>query len=622
MNVGPLSMHKWEEGDNEAPAWPKSLSLVSQSEPGQEKMTKAKESIDIEIRKGSLVENGDDGPKEEVEAWGNKTQFILACIGLAVGLGNVWRFPYLLHKNGGGAFLIPYFIMLLVEGLPMMYVEMAIGQYFRGGSVVSWEKIHPSLKRWPIEKYPISTLSMLTTPPYAGCDYTDDVCCTYDKTLYYWYAVVLKATPSIDDTGNGPAWHLVIFLILAWIVTYLCVFQGVKSTGKAAYFAATFPYACLIILLIRGVTLEGAEIGLKALFTPQWERLADPNVWISAATQTFFSLSLGFGALVAFASFMPYKNNITHDAILVATVNSFTSVLAGLCIYSILGFRSFKTGVSIDDVSAGSGLTFVAITEAVTQMNGTPFFAFVFFFMLFNLGISSQFGTLAGLVTPLYNDLKLFGKARKELCVAILAIFFCLIGLLFTPGNGEYMLQLFNNFPVTMPLLVVGITEIVATGWIFGIDNFDKAIIDMTGAPCPLYFKICIKYVSPAIMVVLLVWLMVSSIISVDTYQAFVNCNPDDAALNINKTMTFTVDKPLPGWARAVGGLMIVACVLPIAVYGVWKHMTWEEIKQAISGRRVYVIGEASKSSVTVSPADVKVNYAAHDDGNEYNNPI
>lgn len=601
------------------------------------KNAKEKEAIDIEIRKGSLVENGDDEPKEEVEAWGNKTQFILACIGLAVGLGNVWRFPYLLHKNGGGAFLIPYFIMLLVEGLPMMYVEMAIGQYFRGGSVVSWEKIHPSLKGVGLCCVVISSflciyyvmviawiinylwVSLRPTPPYAGCDYTDDVCCTYDKTLYYWYAVVLKATPSIDDPGNGPAWHLVIFLILAWIVTYLCVFQGVKSTGKAAYFAATFPYACLIILLIRGVTLEGADIGLKALFKPQWERLLDPNVWISAATQTFFSLSLGFGALVAFASFMPYKNNITHDAILVAVVNSFTSVLAGLCIYSILGFRSKMTGVDINDVSAGSGLTFVAITEAVTQMSGTPFFAFVFFFMLFNLGISSQFGTLAGLVTPLYNDLKLFGKARKELCVAILAIFFCLIGLLFTPGNGEYMLQLFNNFPVTMPLLVVGITEIIATGWIFGIDNFDKAIMDMTGAPCPLYFKICIKYVSPAIMMVLLVWLLVYSIISVDTYQAFVNCNPDDAFVN-NGTMTFTVDKPLPGWARAVGGLMIVACVLPIAVYGVWKHMTWEEIQQAIYGRRKYVIGEASKSSV--SPADVKVNYAAHDDRNVYDNPI
>jgi len=517
-------------------------------------------------------------------------------------------------------------------------VEMAIGQYFRGGSVVSWEKIHPSLKGVGLCCVVISSflciyyvmviawvlyylwVSLRNNPAYAGCDYTDDVCCTYDKTLYYWYAVVLKATPSIDDTGDGPSWELVVFLMVAWIVTYLCVFQGVKSTGKAAYFAATFPYVCLTILLVRGLTLPGADIGLKALFTPKFEKLLEPRVWIDAATQIFFSLSLGFGALVAFASFMPYKNNITRDSIMVACINCGTSILAGVCVYSILGYRSYVTEVPIGDASYGTGLTFVAITEAVSRMAGAPFFAFVFFFMLFNLGVSSQFGTLAGLVTPLYNDLKVFGQARKEICVAVLALFFMLLGLLFTPGNGEYMLQLFNNYPVTMPLLVVSIVEAIGCGWIFGIENFDLAIRDMTGAPCPLYFKICIKYLSPALMVFLLCWLLVDSIMNVETYDAFVNCNPDDAFRNV--TMKFTAQKELPVWARAMGGLMVTACVTPVVVYGVWKHMSLEEIKQCIAGKRVYTIGESPKNAPTseISPEDIKVNYVAQKDDLQYQN--
>eukprot|EP00116_Pleurobrachia_bachei_P004129 sb/3464391/ len=223
--------------------------------------------------------------------------------------------------------------------------------------------------------------------------------------------VILRfLSPSISDFGAGPSWELIVFLILAWVVTYLCVFQGVKSTGKAAYFAATFPYICLFILLIKGLTLPGADQGLKKLFTPDFGALLKPTVWIKAATQIFFSLSLGFGALVAFASFMPYKNNITRDTLIVAVINSFTS--------------------------------------------------------------------------------------------------------------------LFNNYPVTMPLLVVSITEAIAIGWIFGIENFDAAIRDMTGAPCPTYFKICIKYVSPVLMIFLLIWTLVDAIMHPQTYDVFVNCNP------------------------------------------------------------------------------------------------
>lgn len=198
--------------------------------------------------------------------------------------------------------------------------------------------------------------------------------------------------------------------------------------------------------------------------------------------------------------------------------------------------------------------------------------------------------------------------------MAILSLFFLIIGLIFTPGNGEYILGLFNNFPVTMPLLIVCITEVVSVGWIFGIDNFDAAIIDMTGRPAPLYFKICIKYVSPFVMTGLLMWMLVDSFMTIPTYTAFTNCNPDDLNHHTGTT-SFTVDKDLPPWARVVGAGMVLMCVVPLLVYLIKNRPSTEELRDMFNNKRVYAIGEAKKrASVDLNEYDVTVNYTVTED--------
>eukprot|EP00116_Pleurobrachia_bachei_P008220 sb/3468482/ len=252
------------------------------------------------------VEDESGGEKPRAR-WGSHIEFLLAGIGLAVGTGNVWRFPYLAQKNGGGAFLIPYFVMLLVEGLPLFFLELALGQRFQKGSIAVWKQIRPYLKGIGIAQvivsfnmvvyYPIVMtwcgyyfyLSFMNPLPWTKCDNTtaDYECCMNDSSKYYWYVSALQATTSISEPG-GFVPGVIISWTVGWVITYACLFKGPESTGKAAYFTATFPYVVLICLFFRGVTLPGAGRGLAVFFTPDFAKLIDPNVWVDAAGQIFF----------------------------------------------------------------------------------------------------------------------------------------------------------------------------------------------------------------------------------------------------------------------------------------------------------------------------------------------
>ena len=280
---------------------------------------------------------GDLEPEEERETWGHKIEFILTCVGYCVGLGNVWRFPYLVFMNGGGAFLIPYFLMLLLCGMPMFLMELALGQYFSLGPIATWNTCCPIGKGIGLAMVAVAFLctvyynvviawvlyylysSMQSEVPWKFCTniWNTENCikdrpqvnCTLYRTLLnsstaistvmnateeklnriicgkisttpseeYWTRHVLKISDSISDSGAiSPA--LVICLILAWIIIFFILFKGIASSGKVVYFTATFPYIVLFILLIRGAMLEGAGSGIAYFLKPDWEKLLNAEV--------------------------------------------------------------------------------------------------------------------------------------------------------------------------------------------------------------------------------------------------------------------------------------------------------------------------------------------------------
>lgn len=327
-------------------------------------------SVDLASKLDGIVEEkGTFRPEcgeDERESWDSKLTFLLATIGYAVGLGNVWRFPYLAQKNGGGAFLIPYFVMLAIEGIPIFYLELAIGQRLRKGAIGVWNQVSPYLGGIGISSAVVSfnvalyyntiiawclfyfVQSFQSELPWSECPNvyynngsyaSEPECVSSSPTQYFWYRTTLMISSDIN-TPEAFNWKIGLALVIAWILVYMCMIKGIASSGKVVYVTATFPYVVLIIFFFRGVTLTGMSDGLRHLFTPKWHTILDPVVWLEAGTQIFFSLGLAFGGLIAFSSYNPVNNNCYRDALMVSLTNCFTSMFAGIVVFSIIGFKA------------------------------------------------------------------------------------------------------------------------------------------------------------------------------------------------------------------------------------------------------------------------------------------
>ncbi|KAM6974334.1 inactive sodium-dependent neutral amino acid transporter B(0)AT3 [Tautogolabrus adspersus] len=579
-----------------------------------------------------------DSKVEERPKWDNKVQYLLTCIGFAVGLGNVWRFPYLCQIYGGGAFLIPYLIALVFEGLPLLYLELAIGQRLRKGSIGVWNSISPLLGGVGIASMLVSFLvgifyntilawvlwyffhSFQNPLPWSQCPLNDNQtdynleCQRSSPVSYFWYRETLNITPDIETSGS-PQWWLVICLASAWCVVYICLIKGIKSMGKAVYVTATFPYLVLTIFLIRGLTLPGATDGLLYLFTPDWEVLKNPRVWLDAATQIFFSLSVAFGGLIAFSSYNEERNNCERDAVLVGIINSATSLYASISIFSILGFKATTAfnscqqdniltltnhfeiqdqNITLENYdqwfehlnnthpndiaklplwhcdlqtflgqsASGTGLAFILFTEAVIEMPGSQVWAVLFFVMLFSLGLSSMFGNIEGVLTPI-NDLKLLPKwIPQEVVTAIICLISFLTALIFTLGSGNYWVEVFNNYVGSVPLLIIALFEFIGVIYIHGMKNFSEDIYFMTGRRPNIFWRQCWLWISPLLLVTVLVAYV---IVQAQTYPLYPAWNATREPFPGNET------KPYPEWVFAIIILLCVVPVLPIPLVALYR---------------------------------------------------
>ncbi|KAG5318004.1 S6A17 protein, partial [Pseudoatta argentina] len=331
---------------------------------------------------------GRETKEENRAAWSGKMQFFLSIIGYSVGLGNIWRFPYLCQQNGGGAFLIPFFVMLILEGVPLFLIELGLGQRMRQGALGVWNTIHPWLGgigiascivtffvtlyynviiTWCVyylfNSVEVSRSIKFESLPWAKCPVLDgkpvEECVKSSETAYFWYRTTLDAAPSIED-GQGLKWWIVLCLLLSWVVVFFIVMKGIQSSGKVVYFTSMFPYLVLTIFFIRGITLKGASAGLAHMYTPKVEKLLEPTVWLDAATQVFYSFGLAFGSLIAFGSYNTPNNHCVRDVILVSVCNAFTAIYASVVIFAILGFKAMsnvdKCVVSARDTLIQNGL--------------------------------------------------------------------------------------------------------------------------------------------------------------------------------------------------------------------------------------------------------------------------
>uniref|UniRef100_A0A8C1WI81 Transporter n=1 Tax=Cyprinus carpio TaxID=7962 RepID=A0A8C1WI81_CYPCA len=510
--------------------------------------------------------------------WSSKREYMLSMIGYAVGLGNVWRFPYLAYKHGGGAFLIPYTIMLAVAGLPLFFMESSFGQFCSQGPINVWKAV-PILQGVGITMMLVSTFvaiyynviiaysiyylfaSFQYPLPWSAKDcnstalnVTENQTCQNGSTAgqspseKYWDEVALQRTSSMNETGPV-VWHLALCLLLAWILVGAALFKGIKSSGKVVYFTATFPYVVLFILLIRGVTLEGAKDGIEFYIGSKSNltKLADSEVWKDAATQIFFSLSVAWGGLMALSSYNKFYNNCYQDSIIVCVTNCGTSVFAGFAIFSILGHMAHVYQRPVSEVAdAGFGLAFIAYPDALSKLPISPLWSILFFVMLITLGLDSQFAGIEVIATCLQDAYPKLLKSKRGIVTTAVCTVLFLLGLPCVTGAGIYWVNLIDTFCAGWILLVAGLLEVLGLSILYGGNRFIKDIEMMIGSKSALFWlwwRACWFLITP----IILVWSLYT--FTSPTYGSVV----------------------YPDWGISLGWCMTAFCLIWIPILAVWK---------------------------------------------------
>jgi len=516
--------------------------------------------------------------KEEEDRghWGSRVEFLLSCVGFSVGLGNVWRFPFLAYENGGGAFLIPYVIILVLVGKPMYFMEAALGQFGQVGPLQVWTEMLPCAVGVGVAMVIISLIvaiyynvimayclvylfnSFRSVLPWTVCDpqWADERCFVRNENTtiadmkdrqtseeQYWERKVLDITPTgLGEPGDlgEIKLDLAFFLLVSWLVVLLCLVKGVRSSGKVVYFSATFPYLVLLVLLVLGLTLPGAGDGLYYLFVPKWEKLASFTVWRRAAGQVFFSLGISWGGIIMFGSYNKFTARVHIDAHIVSLVDFLTSLLASIVIFSALGHSAHQLGVPVETVAkGGQGLAFVAYPEALSHLPAPHFWSTIFFLMLFLLGLDSEFALFETVMVAIYDTFP--SLRRQKVAVTSAMCFICfLLGLPCITQSGQYVLDLMDTYGASISVMIIAVAEMVAIMWGYGANNFCKDLQAMLGFYPGLYFKVCWVIISPLLLVVILV-----------------------AAL-IDWTKPTYGSKPYPDWAHGVGFTLTTISVIQI----------------------------------------------------------
>ncbi|MEO0272358.1 MAG: sodium-dependent transporter, partial [candidate division WOR-3 bacterium] len=334
--------------------------------------------------------------------WQSRGAFVLASIGSAIGLGNVWRFPYIAYKYGGGAFLVAYVIVLFLIGIPMLLLEFSIGYKLKGSAPFSLSKIRVESEILegsnPVNKKALNFEWLGWFAVLVGFGivtyYSVIMGWSFDYLVYsfktawgentreFFFQKVLGLTDNIFNLGKI-SWPVVIGLLVSWVWIVLSIWKGARTVGKVVYVTVTMPWLLLIIFVIRGLTLPGAIKGIEYYLTPNWHLLLNPQLWHAAISQVFFSLTVGFGVMIAYASFLPENQDIVNNAFLVALADASTAYVAGFAVFSTLGYYAYIQGVSVAEVmKSGPELAFVTYPTIINHLPFAPLFGILFFLML------------------------------------------------------------------------------------------------------------------------------------------------------------------------------------------------------------------------------------------------
>ncbi len=322
-------------------------------------------------------------------------------------------------------------------------------------------------------------------------------------TENFFYNTVLQLSKSPSQIGSFlPA--IFIGIIITWVWIYFSILKGAKSVGKVVYITVILPWVILLILIFRGITLPGAITGLAYLFTPNFTALADPEVWINAYSQVFFSISIGFGIMIAYGSFLPKKADIINSAFIIGLADAATSLCASVAIFAALGHLAMKRGVDVANVVAsGPGLAFVTYPEIINLFPfGASILGALFFAMLLTFGIDSAFSLVEAFSAAAVEKWNI-SRAKLNAIIGIVGI---ILGIIFATQSGLYWLDIVDHYLAVYGLIIIGILECLVVGYIIKPDiirNYANTQSDFT---IGRWWDYLIKFFIPIVLIIIMIW--------------------------------------------------------------------------------------------------------------------
>lgn len=399
------------------------------------------------------------------ESWSARSGFIIAAIGSAVGLGNIWRFPYVAYENGGGAFLIPYLIAIFAAGLPLLFLDYAVGHKYRKAPPTAYKKLMNSeaLGWWQVMVTLLIGIYYASVLSWAGS--------------YMFYSIGQQWGTDTEkffftsylQNGEGLAFGFVptlfIGLVIVWAVVMFILYGGVKK-GVELSNKIFIPLLLILfsILVVQALRLPGAVDGLNAFFTPNWEAMTNYKVWLAAFGHIFFSLSVGFGIMLTYSSYLKRKTNLTGSGLVVALANSSFEILAGIGIFAALGFMAYSAGSSVDEVvSGGIGLAFIAFPKIISSLGaGGDLFGFLFFASLTVAGVTSMVSILQVPIAAFQDKL---GWSRKRAVTIIAGGSAIVSTLLFSTHSAITFVDIIDYFANNIGIVGGGLLSIILVTW-------------------------------------------------------------------------------------------------------------------------------------------------------------
>lgn len=436
--------------------------------------------------------------------WDSSVAFIFAMIGAAVGLGNIWRFSYVVYSNGGGSFFIPYLIAIAIMGIPFLILEYGVGFTFKESFSTIMRKINPKFEMiaWILVIFVfIVTIYYMVILSwdlvYLGSSFTF----SWGTDAAYYFVNTVGGSSNLDN-ASFLLIPTTIGVVILWIVLWFIAHRNVdKGIGKVSKVLIPALFVIMGAIIVYALTLPGAGIGIDTLLTPDWAKLADVNIWLAAFAQIIFSLSMGQAIALTYASYLPEDSKLINNVFIVVASNSLFEVCTAFGVFSILGYMSSTTGTPmVQLITEGTGLIFIVFPMIFNIMGpiGRIIAPLLFLAILF-AGITSALGFLEPMLNTTSDKL---GWSRKK-TATLLSIVGCAVSLLLTSGISSYLVGIIDTFVNEFGILILIGIQCIIFAWFYGVDKLMPALNGKSIVDVGRTWKFVIKYLLPCVLIVM-----------------------------------------------------------------------------------------------------------------------